>query len=528
MPFGLTNNELMSGGQPAPAPASDNTDLIRRVIAAMRANPTLASLPQQQQQQQPATQPQSQPQASQAQAPQSYNDYSKGLVDAATADEHAHPSSLFSWISGAGRDAAAAKAKAISPDAYQAYIQSQNAAQAGAVNNANAFAQGRAMTGVDVDPNNPSASIPALAEAYRRVLAPTQGGSATDGAAAPSGNPIDQQRSFYLRMGRLMQMGGNAGAAKDYYSLASQGAPAGTVVNPIDGSLVDANSGAPISGSVQDYNARGAGLTSAAENAPRVQGTLITQGNQAGLDRETTRQANADKARYESVTGFDKTTGQPITVARSDLVNGKAPNFVEGANPYFAGQQDELKALRTDSQSADNGLNLAQEVVGAANGIYTGKGAGTLQDARKLAQAAAGLTGTKLPDSVANSTSQFEQLQFASQQLVAAAAHDLSPRVAQQIYNQIAAVKPGDRTSVQGLRDIITNQIVPVLARRRALYGATSNYYRKNPTRNDAAAVLQEQLPTSRFSVKNNLNDVQPGEFFINPMTGDLQQRPAQ
>ena len=60
-------------------------------------------------------------------------------------------------------------------------------------------------------------------------------------------------------------------------------------------------------------------------------------------------------------------------------------------------------------------------------------------------------------------------MQFASQQLVAAAAHDLSPRVAQQIYNQIAAVKPGDKTSIKGLRDIIVNQIVPTLARRRAV-----------------------------------------------------------
>ncbi len=217
-----------------------------------------------------------------------------------------------------------------------------------------------------------------------------------------------------------------------------------------------------------------------------------------------------------------------MTVNKSDLVNGRVANFVEGANPYFAGQQDELKTLRSSAESADSGLNIAQQLVSAANGLYTGKGSASLQDARKLAQSAAALTGTKLPDSINNDASKFEQLQFASQQLVAAAAHDLSPRVAQQIYNQIAAVKPGDRSSVQGLRDIITNQIVPVLARRRQLYGATANFYRQNPLRNDAAAVLSQQLPTSNFAVKQPGQDVRPGDYFIDPLSGNLRQRPAQ
>jgi hypothetical protein len=322
---------------------------------------------------------------------------------------------------------------------------------------------------------------------------------------------------MYLRMGRFMQMQGNAPMAKEFFNLAAQGIPDQTTVAP-NGAVSDPVNGAPISVDAGTLAAGRAGQTSEAQAiAARKTATL-----QAGLDR-TTHAVNADTdAAHELVNGIDPTTGKPVTRTRADILSHGS--FVSN-NPYFDGQQAELKDLRAKSESADQGLNLGSQIVNAANGLITGKGANALQDARKWAQTAAQLTGAKLDPSIDADTSGFEQLKFASQQLVAVASHELSPRVAMNIYNQIAAVKPGDQTSIQGLRDIIVKQLVPVFQRNKALFGATTDYYKKNPITNDAASKVPDSLPLSNFGVRD-IQHARPGDYFLDPITHNLRQRP--
>jgi hypothetical protein len=268
--------------------------------------------------------------------------------------------------------------------------------------------------------------------------------------------------------------------------------------------------------------------TDAARIAGEAAAARGTHAANATVDQQT-HVANATvDAGNAPVTGFDKTTGQPVTTTKLAVAQGKTPNFVEGANPYFAGQQEELKTLRTDAGDADQGLQLAVQVQNAANGIYTGTGAAELQDFRKLAQAAAAAMGGTLPAAIDNDTSKFEQLKFASQQLVAKASHMLSPRIAQNIYKQIDAVKPGDKTSIQGLRDVIANEIIPALGRQKAMFGATADYYQKNPTKNDAAAVVPGHLNTGDFRVKTDPSTVQPGDYYLDPASGNIRQRAVQ
>jgi hypothetical protein len=348
------------------------------------------------------------------------------------------------------------------------------------------------------------------------------------GTFASTGNPLDAQRQRLTQYANLYAgLPKYTPAAQEYFKIAQMGAVPGTAVRPDTGQLVDVASGAPV-GDLRKFEAGGAGMKAGAEAAAQVGPHNAETAFKGKTEQETNRLKIEGEAGNAPVTGFDKTTGQPATTTKLAVAQGKAPNFIEGANPYFAGQQEELKTLRTDASDADQGLQLALQVQNAANGIYTGKGAAELQDLRKLAQAAAGLTGQKVPAEIDNNTSKFEQLKFASQQLVAKASHMLSPRIAQNIYQQINNVKPGDATSMQGLRDIITNEIVPALGRQKAMFGATAGYYQKNPTRNDAAAVIPGQLNLGDFHVKSDLHSVKPGDFYMDPASGNLRQRPAQ
>ena len=190
-------------------------------------------------------------------------------------------------------------------------------------------------------------------------------------------------------------------------------------------------------------------------------------------------------------------------------------------------QQKDLSTLQTTSAGADAALDTATQLYNAANGIYTGRGAGSWQNFRKSLQAAGTALGVPVPDDVNDATSKFEQLKYVSQQLVAKASHDVNPRVSAMIYNQIGAVKPGDQSSVKGLGDIITKQIMPILMRERALYGAASNYYQNNPRAQDALAKVPDSVPLGQFTVKS-VNTAQPGDYYTDPVTGNIRQRPAQ
>lgn len=452
----------------------------------------------------------------------SYPEFVRNLVAAAASSAKAHPTSLWNAITGAGTDAATKTAQSAAPGAWQQFLKTQNQLASGGLGTARDFASTGALAGVQIDPKDPMSAIPALTTAYGGVLngspAPTGGAPASPGGAAPV-DPLQAQRAMFLRMGKFLQIQGNAQGANDYFKLANSGLPQDTALLP-NGAPADGVTGQPLTTDVGTLLANRAGQKSEAEQVA----TRRTASHQAGLDR-TTHAVNADTdAAHALVNGIDPATGKPVTRTQADIL--AHPGSFVSNNPYFDGQQAELKDLRTKSESADQGLNLATQISNAANGIYTGKGADAMQNIRKMAQLAGNLTGADTSKVLDSNTSQFEQLKFASQQLVAVASHDLSPRVAQNIYNQIAAVKPGDQTSIRGLRDIINKELIPVFQRNKALYGATSAYYQKNPLTNDAGTHVSDANPISNFGVRD-VHSARPGDFYIDPNTGNLRQRPA-
>lgn len=446
----------------------------------------------------------------------SYEDFVKNLVAARAAQASANPGSLWNWLSGRQVDAAKAGATADAPAIWDAFKQAQATSQGAQLNNASNIASQSALTGAPVDPNNINASIPAMTQAYGSGL-----GSAPTSGVNSDGTPVtdlQRQRAF---LGNLITAYGRnpvmAPLVKDFAAMRDRGLIDGTAVGR-DGRVVDVVSGAPLSSSVGDVKASQATPTKRMETDE-----AIRQANhQATLDVGV-HAANANKdASLDLVDGIDLKTGLPVTRTRAAVVaNGGQVK----SNPYFEGQQAEIKPLRESAESAEQGLTLAQQLVSAANGLFTGKGASTLQDVRKMALTAGELTGAKPSDAILNDASKFEQLKFASQQLVAKASHDLSPRIAQNIYAQINAVKPGDATSIQGLRDIIVKQIVPALARSKAIYQGTSRYYQQNPFKNDAQTVVPGQNPIENFSVKD-VHGANPGDYYIDPTSGNLRMRP--
>lgn len=443
-----------------------------------------------------------------------YATFLQRLIAAKAAAARAHPTSLWNAISGAGTDEATAGAQADAPAAWDQFKQAQAASQGAQLGNtANIAAQG-AMANTDIDPNNIAASQGAIQKSL--------GGVFNDQSGTASADPLAQRRAFYDRMGNmLLRMPGGAAMAKDIFALRDKNIPDGTQVGP-GGIVRDVVSSQPVTGSFGDVKAAQAQPTKVMETNLDMR----KAGNQAALDRTTHAvNANVDSA-HTLVNGLDPVTGLPVTRTQADVLASGGKNIVNN-NPYFEGQQTELKDLRAKSQSADQGLDLAQQIHNAANGVLTGKGADALQNVRKLALTAGNLVGADPNLKLADNASKFEQLKFASQQLVAVASHNLSPRVAMNIYNQISAVKPGDQTSIQGLRDIIKKQIVPALQRDQALYKGTNSYYQKNPFKSDAAAVVPGQLPLEQFGVRD-IHGAQPGDFYTDPTTGNLRQRPLQ
>jgi hypothetical protein len=453
-------------------------------------------------------QPSAQPAPALASPSADYGTFLQRLISARVAQSRANPTNVLSWVNGDATKAAEASANADAPALWDAYKAAQAGSQGAQLTNAQNYAMQGAMANTDIDPNNPMASKQAMQAA---MTVPAASG-------ANSSDPVARQRAQYNWLGTMLSRNpATVAVAKEFFALRDKGIPEGTIVLP-DGTVHDATSGKLINSNVGDVKAWQAEPTKRMET-----GLDIAKANhQAGLDVGV-HAANANKdASLDLVDGIDLKTGLPVTRTRADVVaNGGQVK----SNPYFEGQQAEIKPLREGAESAEQGLTLAQQLVGAANGLFTGKGASTLQDVRKLALAAGELTGAKPSDAVLNDASKFEQLKFASQQLVAKASHDLSPRIAQNIYAQINAVKPGDATSIQGLRDIIIKQIVPALSRAKAIYKGTSRYYQQNPFKNDAQTVVPGQNPVENFSVKD-VGSAEPGDFYIDPHSGNLRQRP--
>lgn len=480
----------------------------------------------------------------------SYQDYLAAVnkaaaLNSAQAPQHPGLAGLYSWMSGGQRDAAQVNAALAAPDNYFKTLAGQSGAQGGQLDVGqvlsfmNRFRQAQGQPPIDPNnipgafapqgqpgaqpqapnappqmgaPSGPPAQTPPVAPPNAGGMPAMPGPPPIPGAqflpppaapnAQPPVNPADALRSQYVGMANSMiGLPKFATQALDYTKLAREGLPPQTVPL-LNGQVGDSVTGKPINMSAQDYAAQGARAIARA------------QAEEAGKNKVTT--------------GFDPKTGLPAATTEYAATHDNPSNVAPGTNPYFPDQQKELGTLRANADDADQGLQLALQVQNAANGIYTGKGAGHLQDARKLAQAASRLTGVTLPDSINNDTSQFEQLKFAGQQLVAKASHNLSPRIAQNIYQQINAVKPGDATSVQGLRDIISKEIIPALGRQKAMFGATSDYYKANPMTNNAAAVVPGKVNIGDFAVQSDLSKVKPGGYFVDPKSGNIRQRPVQ
>lgn len=451
-------------------------------------------------------------------------DWLANYIKAAAQAARANPArGISNILYGHDVDAATAAARTEAPAAYNKVQDAQTNTQNGQLGLAQQFQILRAM-GLNVDPNNIPESYTAAAP-----LVPGETPQGTGGAqgAQPSGNPLDAQRAMFRRLGIIMsRFPAYAAAGQKFLDFANQGLPDNTAVLP-NGQVADVVNGQPVSMSAQDYNAQGKFKNAQATEIPHVQGEEAIDnhhtGNQAYLD---THRAEVNAANTVEG-GISTKTGLPTFATDYDIAHGRAPDFAK-SNPYQDNQQKEIGKLTDAADSATQGLDIATQLANTANGLYTGKGANALQNFRKTALAAAQFAGVDTDPRFTNATSQFEQLKFLSQQLVAKASHDVNPRVSQQIYSQIAAVKPGESSSIKGLRDIISNQIIPMLARQRALLPATVDYYRQNPFRNDAAATVPDKLPLQNFSVKTDLHKVKPGDYFIDPATGNIRQRPVQ
>jgi hypothetical protein len=150
------------GTPPAAPPQPDQGSLFTRLAAAMPGGSSTATPP--------------------AQPPANYNDFLNAQVAAAQAREKAAPSSGWSWLSGSGRDAAAAAATAGAPAAWDAQQQGHTATQQGQIGLLQNLAAASAITGRPVDPNNIMGSAPAMG-AY---------GAGVGGQPQPQGQPAPQ------------------------------------------------------------------------------------------------------------------------------------------------------------------------------------------------------------------------------------------------------------------------------------------------------------------------------------------------
>jgi hypothetical protein len=98
----------------------------------------------------------------------------------------------------------------------------------------------------------------------------------------PTGNAaMAQRRLFFTQAANMMGLPKYMPDALNLINAARAGLPAGTTVDPRTGAIVDANTGAPISGSIPQYNANAAGLVASAQEAPRVAGEIKINNNQA-------------------------------------------------------------------------------------------------------------------------------------------------------------------------------------------------------------------------------------------------------
>lgn len=420
--------------------------------------------------------------------------FMRSLVNAAAADEKANPTNLWSWVTGSGRDAAIAKATAAAPGAWQQFLQAQNATRGAQLGTARDFATTGAMAGVNIDPSNPMASIPALTSAYGGVFNGSPAGTpaATAGVSAAPVDPVQAQRAQFMKWARFNQIANNPQAATDYFKLANAGLPEGTMLRP-DGTVGDGVTGAPVGVDVGTLQAGRAGQKVAAEEAPRVAGQMRIAGNQAGLDRQTAAIENADKARYDQITGFDKTNGQPLTISKSQYANGAAPNFVAGDNPYLPKHQAEIEAANKLADDASNAMIQLKTLDAALSGIHTGAWGDDVQSIRR------GLASLGLSDAAYSGATKGDIATQLSTEVSALRARAASGgRTALGTFNIFRNVKPGllstdPRAQIKSL--------IPAYQRQLDYANFVNGYYGngKNWNKLDAPTAFQAANPDQKY-----------------------------
>ena len=129
-----------------------------------------------------------------------------------------------------------------------------------------------------------------------------------------------------------------------------------------------------------------------------------------------------------------------------------------------------------------------------------------MQDFRKMMQQAGGITGVQPSEALMKTTSAGEAANFISQQLVAAAAKDMSPRLAQQLVQQINQVKLSGQITPQGV-DKIYKMIYAGTQENQDKQQFMNEYYNgMHPDygnggrfRNDAEYQFNKTHPTSAY-----------------------------
>ncbi len=162
----------------------------------------------------------------------------------------------------------------------------------------------------------------------------------------------------------------------------------------------------------------------------------------------------AIKAGFDLKPAIDPKTGLPGYISATGkflTVEEGGPSAV-ASNPYLPEQTKQREAADTAAETARHQRLLADEFVDNYKNINKpGYGAAGMQNFRKMMQQAAQMTGIEVPESLAKTTSSAEAANFISQQLVATAAHEMSPRLAAQLVQQINAVKLSPTITPEGV-----------------------------------------------------------------------------
>lgn len=191
--------------------------------------------------------------------------------------------------------------------------------------------------------------------------------------------------------------------------------------------------------------------------------------------------------------------------------NVPAGQPIVAENPYKTEQEAQRKDSNAGLETARNMRRLADDFVSEYAHINDpGYGQNRIQNLRKIGQQVFQLSGVPVPESLASTTSATEAANFISQQLVAQAAKEMSPRLAQQLVQQINQVKMSPTITPEGITKI-----------HKLIYGATqepidraqfvSDYYNGNTPagnagrmRNDAITQFASQYPSTSYNVIAN------------------------